>query len=200
MEEEIETPDSIPVTAVIKSKFDIVDASVFWTSDTSQGFNAAAMQFNGDTALGYIPSQSDSTEIFYYISATSNRGKTITKPIVAPDGFYKFLVINSVTNISDNSQPQEFYLYQNFPNPFNPSTKIKFTIPGVIASETKQSQLVTLKVFDILGNEVATLVNEEKPEGTYEVDFNGTGLSSGIYFYELSAGNFIETKKMILLR
>ncbi|MBK9099102.1 MAG: agmatine deiminase family protein [bacterium] len=200
MEEEIETPDSIPITAVIKSKFDIVDASVFWTSDTSQGFNAAEMQFNGDTAVGYIPAQSDSTEIFYYISATSNRGKTITKPIVAPDGFYKFLVINSVTNIADNSQPEEFYLSQNYPNPFNPSTKIKFTLPSVIASGAKQSQFVFLKVYDILGNEVATLVNEERPAGTYEVNFDAAELPSGVYFYQLKANSFIETKKMLLLK
>lgn len=200
MEEEIETPDSIPITAVIKSKFDIVDASIFWTSDTSQGFNAAAMQFNGDTAVGYIPSQSDSTEIFYYISATSNRGKTITKPIVAPDGFYKFLVINSVTNINDNSQPEEFYLSQNYPNPFNPSTKIKFSIPNVETRHASSLQMVTIVVYDVLGNEVATLVNEEKPAGNYEVEFNATNLTSGVYFYQLKAGTFYETKKMVLLK
>jgi hypothetical protein len=59
---------------------------------------------------------------------------------------------------------------------------------------------VTLKVFDVLGNEVATLVNEEKPAGSYEVDFNAAGLSSGIYFYKLQAGSFFETKKMILMK
>jgi len=183
----------------------VANATIYWTTDTTLGFNSTSMQFvSGDSAVGYIPVQIDSTVIYYYISATSNSGRTVTKPIVAPDGFYKFIVENSVTDIADNSQPEEFYLYQNYPNPFNPSTKIKFTILGVIANPdeigTKQSQLITLKVYDVLGNEVATLFNEEKPEGTYEVDFNGTGLSSGIYFYELSAGNFIETKKMILLR
>ncbi len=116
------------------------------------------MQFvSGDSAVGYIPAQIDSTVIYYYISATSNSGRTVTKPIVAPDGFYKFMVENSVTDIADKSQPEEFYLYQNYPNPFNPSTKIKYTIPAVIASEMKQSQLITLKVYDVLGNEVATL-------------------------------------------
>ncbi|MCW9095520.1 MAG: T9SS type A sorting domain-containing protein [Ignavibacteriaceae bacterium] len=85
-----------------------------------------------------------------------------------------------------------FQLYQNYPNPFNPTTKIEFRIADF--------GFVSLKVYDVLGNEVATLVNEEKPVGEYEVEFNGEGLTSGIYFYKLNAGNYIETKKMILLK
>ncbi len=109
---------------------------------------------------------------------------------------------SSTTNVNTmESFPEEFVLYQNYPNPFNPSTKIRFTIPrNVIASETKQSQLVALKIYDILGNEISTLVNEEKPAGEYELEFDGKRLSSGMYFYTLNAGNYIETKKMILLR
>ncbi|HEY6627265.1 MAG TPA: M14 family zinc carboxypeptidase [Ignavibacteriaceae bacterium] len=105
------------------------------------------------------------------------------------------------TNILNDAEPvYKFSLEQNYPNPFNPITKIKYTIPSVIASGAKQSQLVILKVYDVLGNEVATLVNEEKPAGSYEVNFNASQLSSGIYFYKLTAGNFIETKKMILMK
>jgi hypothetical protein len=108
--------------------------------------------------------------------------------------------------------PNTFTLEQNYPNPFNPSTTIKFTIPSVIASGAKQSHLVVLKVFDILGNEVATLVNEEIPAGTYEVEFNshsgeGRNLTSGVYFYQLKATpiggqavSFVETKKMVLMK
>ena len=108
---------------------------------------------------------------------------------------------NPVTDVNEEKLlPEKFILYQNYPNPFNPSTKIKFTIPDVIASETKQSQQVTLKVYDVLGNEITTLVNEEKPAGEYEVEFDGKGLPSGIYFYTLRAGTFSETKKMILLK
>jgi len=99
----------------------------------------------------------------------------------------------------------EFNLEQNYPNPFNPSTKIKFEIPGQARND---NALVTLKVYDVLGNEVATLVNEEKPDGEYEVEFNsenlpsrqGSALTSGIYFYQLKAGQYSETKKMILLK
>lgn len=93
-----------------------------------------------------------------------------------------------------------FYLEQNYPNPFNPITKIKFTIPSVFASGTKQSQQVILKVYDILGNEVVTLINEKKLAGNYEVDFNAKELTSGIYFYKLVANEFSDTKKMILLK
>jgi Secretion system C-terminal sorting domain len=112
----------------------------------------------------------------------------------------------TLTGIDDEENPiaSEFKLEQNFPNPFNPSTKIKFTIPNVIASGAKQSQLITLKVYDILGNEIATLVNEELSAGEYEVEFNSSAIehhpSSGIYFYQLKAGEFIQTKKMILLK
>ncbi|NWF90336.1 MAG: phosphodiester glycosidase family protein [Ignavibacteriaceae bacterium] len=88
--------------------------------------------------------------------------------------------------------PESFLLNQNFPNPFNPETKISW--------QTPIQTLQTLKVYDILGKEVATLLNEEKPAGRYEVSFEGNHLSSGVYFYQLCAGNFINTKKMILLR
>lgn len=91
-----------------------------------------------------------------------------------------------------NGIPEEFSLEQNYPNPFNPGTKISWQSP--VGSHQ------TLKVFDLLGNEVATLVNEEKPVGSYEVEFDASKLSSGIYFYRLQAGNFIQTKKMLLLK
>ena len=87
---------------------------------------------------------------------------------------------------------QTYSLDQNFPNPFNPSTKIRFNIP--------EQGMVSLKVFNLLGEEVANLVNAEMTAGNYEVDFKATGFSSGIYFYTLKAGNFISTKKMILLK
>jgi len=104
----------------------------------------------------------------------------------------------SVEPISD--LPKSYELAQNYPNPFNPSTKIKFTLPTVIASGTKQSQKVTLKVYDILGNEVSTLVDEEKEPGDYEVEFSADNLASGIYIYRLQTLEFTSTKKMVLLR
>lgn len=106
------------------------------------------------------------------------------------------------TNVDDINSPKEFNLYQNYPNPFNPSTKIKFTIPASSLNLFSQGEgtFVRLKVYDVLGNEVTTLVDEEKKAGTYEVNFNASELTSGVYFYKLQAGSFVQTKKMILLR
>ncbi len=91
-----------------------------------------------------------------------------------------------------NTSPQNFTLSQNYPNPFNPNTIINYSL--------EKSSQVSLKVYDALGNEVAALVDEFKPAGYYEVNFNASRLSSGIYFYKLTAGNFSEVKKMTLLR
>ncbi len=107
----------------------------------------------------------------------------------------------------DNVLPKNFVLEQNYPNPFNPTTTIKYSIPNVISTEGR-NLLVNLKVYDVLGNEVATLVNEEKPAGNYEVKFDASKLSSGIYYYQLRASDpstgpgqgFVETNKMILIK
>ena len=90
-----------------------------------------------------------------------------------------------------------FNLFQNYPNPFNPSTRIKYSIPSEVKSETVNVKLI---IYDLLGKVVATLVNKEQAGGSYEVEFNANGLSSGVYFNRLQAGDFVETKKMLLLR
>ncbi len=119
--------------------------------------------------------------------------------VVGSVGFKNILGLafaeTGVTSIEDDvnlTVPTEFSLEQNYPNPFNPTTTIKFQIPGL--------SFVTLKIYDVLGNEVATLVNEEKPVGSYEIQFDASNHSSGIYFYKLHAGDFAETKKMLLLK
>jgi len=105
-------------------------------------------------------------------------------------------------NIIDN----DFLLEQNYPNPFNPSTTIRYTIPNVISIPIyrERNLNVTLKVYDVLGNEVSTLVNEEKPAGSYEVEFKSSvgsyQLANGVYFYRLQAGEFVETMKMTLIK
>ena len=96
-----------------------------------------------------------------------------------------------------NEAINAYSLQQNYPNPFNTSTTIKFTISNVASSFSLRT---TLKVYDILGNEITTLVNEEIPTGEYEVIFDATGLSSGIYFYRLTAGNYTSTKKLIVMK
>jgi len=100
-------------------------------------------------------------------------------------------IINSIEG--DNSIiPDKYSLKQNFPNPFNPATTISYSI--------KEPGMVLLNVYDILGNEVATLVNEEKAAGRYKLRFDASALASGLYFYRLQSGDFIETKKMVLIR
>ena len=104
-------------------------------------------------------------------------------------GFHNF-----TTDVRDitTTLPNSYALDQNFPNPFNPATKINFSIPV--------EAFVSLDVYNSIGQRVATLVNETKTAGTYEVNFNAANLSSGIYFYKLTSGNFTETKKMILMK
>jgi hypothetical protein len=99
----------------------------------------------------------------------------------------------NTSGVEDEDQiPTQYSLSQNYPNPFNPSTTISFSIPT--------SEFISLKVFDVLGKEIAALVNEEKPAGSYNVNFDASQLSSGIYFYKLQAGNYFEMKKMILMK
>ncbi|MBU0474707.1 MAG: T9SS type A sorting domain-containing protein [Bacteroidetes bacterium] len=99
---------------------------------------------------------------------------------------------------ANGTQPETFSLSQNYPNPFNPSTIIKYSIPR--STEYYSVQQVQLKVYDILGREVAMLVNKEQKAGNYEVNFNASKLSSGVYFYKLQAGSFSQTKKLLLLK
>lgn len=111
------------------------------------------------------------------------------------EGIYKTTIITNIEN--DNNVEYNFSLNQNYPNPFNPNTKIVFAIPSNLKRETSN---VTLKVYDVLGKEVATLVNEELEAGKYEIDFIARDLPSGIYFYTFRSGSFVKTKKMLLIK
>ena len=98
-----------------------------------------------------------------------------------------------INNIKKRDVPTEYVLFQNYPNPFNPSTLIKYQIKD-------NNTFVELKVFNILGKEVKTLVNEIQDSGIHEVEFNASNLSSGVYFYTIKAGSYSATKKMILIK
>ncbi len=288
---EIVSADPIEVKAFIKTKSGVSNASVYWTTDTTQNFSALQMtSISVDTFTTFIPVQPNGTEVFYYISAESNSGRAVTKPLTAPEGYYHYTVSNTVpvellsftvssientvnlnwitateTNNSgfeiqrlkdskieklkvwenigfikgngtstelksysfvdkdltsgkyqyrlkqidfngsfeysnvisvELDLPTKFTLEQNYPNPFNPSTIISYRLPV--------SSKVTLKVYDVLGREVVTLVDEYRPAGIYEVEFNPESSiknpASGIYFYQLKTGEFLETKKMILIK
>lgn len=99
----------------------------------------------------------------------------------------------STTGVDDEDlHATTYYLEQNYPNPFNPSTTINFSVP--------ERSEVSLKVYNLLGNEVASLVSGVKEQGNYKINFNGEGLASGIYFYSLNVGGKVETRKMTLLK
>ena len=102
------------------------------------------------------------------------------------------IIISSIEESSNDLIPTEFKIFQNFPNPFNPSTKIKYAIPT--------NAFVNLTVYNVLGKTVTTLVNQEKPAGNYEIIFDGSKIPSGVYFYRLTTNNFISSKKMILVK
>ncbi|MEE9429604.1 MAG: lamin tail domain-containing protein [Melioribacteraceae bacterium] len=111
---------------------------------------------------------------------------------------------NPLTDIKQTEVFTEFKLFQNYPNPFNPTTKIKFTIPNVSSNisnvASKFSSRITLKIYNVLGKEVATLVNKQQEQGSYEVTFNASSLASGVYYYQIRTENFVQTKKMLLLK
>ena len=175
------------------------------TETNNSGFEILRFAQNDNewNTIGFVPGFGTTTEPKSYSFIDEN----------ISTGFYKYRLkqidfdgtFTYSNEIEVDFTPKEFMLYQNYPNPFNPSTTIKFEIPSVIVSGAKQSKFVTLKVYDILGNEVAILVNEEKQPGVYEVEFSvgqdsSPDIASGIYFYQLKAGSFVQSKKMILLR
>jgi N-acetylneuraminic acid mutarotase len=122
------------------------------------------------------------------VCATGYNG---TGNITTTEVFTDTLAVVGVEPVN-NTVPETYSLSQNYPNPFNPSTNIKFAVP--------QAGNVKMVIFDVMGREVATLVNEFRPAGNYAVDFNASALSSGVYFYRINAGNFTDTKKMILIK
>jgi hypothetical protein len=172
-----------------------------WTTATennNSGWNVERRVKNKDntfsvwTSLGFVDGNGTSTE--------KNDYTFTDKDIVSSDYQYRLQQIDfdgtksnsSIVDVVVNLVPNYFALYQNYPNPFNPTTTIRYQLP-------KESN-VTIKIYDILGTEVATLLNEKKDSGTYEVELNGIVLASGTYFYKIQAGDFIQTKKMLLLK
>jgi aminopeptidase N len=129
-----------------------------------------------------------------------NFGKEVSSIYFDPDKWIlrKAYLITGVSEIDESNIPEEYSLSQNYPNPFNPSTTIKYSVAA--DANFASTTLVQLKVYDVLGNEIAVLVNEEKQAGNFQVEFDASQMPSGIYFYQLKAGSFVQTKKMILLK
>jgi photosystem II stability/assembly factor-like uncharacterized protein len=167
---------------------------------------SASIAFSSDTGRTWVNEYDLQSDFVYDIVFTNQdngwlftgAGGNFSNIYRTTNGGHGGLIVSVDDDVKD-FRPEGFRLEQNYPNPFNPTTTIKYQIPEL--------SFVTLKVFDVLGNEISTIVNEEKPAGEYEVEFNpnshsrGSGnLSSGVYFYQLKAGSFIETKKMLLIK
>ena len=114
--------------------------------------------------------------------------------IVGIDGIILKTITGGLVSTSESftSNPLDFYLFQNYPNPFNPVTKIRYDLP----SDGK----VSIKIYDINGRLISTLVNENKTAGRYEMEFNGDNLSSGVYYYKIESGSFYKVRKMLLIK
>ena len=166
------------------------------------------MKIEGQSAVyEVLISKDDSVNVRYVLSNDTTGGwfaylTEYTQGYYSDPIYYLFLHFSTLSSVHDftgNGIPGRFDLQQNFPNPFNPNTVIQFLIP--------EESFVTIKVYDILGKEITTLVNERKPAGNYSVNFNGRDLPSGVYFYRMQAvpegrqaGSFVSTKKFILLK
>ena len=150
------------------------DAGSNWATQASGLTDILTSIWFTNSSTGYI------TTWYAHVLKTTNGGMTFVNKI-------------------SSEVPKEYQLYQNYPNPFNPSTKIKFTLP-LSKGAGGMDNVVLLSLYDITGKQVAELVNETLSPGSYEITFNANGLSSGSYFYKLRAGDFEQTKRMILLK
>jgi hypothetical protein len=200
-------------TALNTSSYDILTLS-FWhryATQSGKDFCRVEVSSNNGTSWQEVKNYSGAlntlTQVELDITSYANKSANVkirfrltsdTKTVA--DGWYvddikitgKSLDRNIVVNQVNNNFPKNYSLGQNYPNPFNPVTRISFDIP--------KQEFVSLKIYDAIGREVNTLVNEVKVPGSYAVDFNGVELSSGVYYYKLFSGDFVETKKMVLLK
>ncbi len=185
-----ESQDSQRVEVQVVSTSNIESINLYWDTDGAFPFNKRSMQaIGGGFYETYIPGQTSAIVQYTIIVRTANG--------YIPNKLYSYKAgdITGVEEKSAGEGPKNFALHQNYPNPFNPTTVISYQLP-----DRGTRYIVSLKVHDMLGREVATLVSETSNAGYYAVTFDGSKFSSGIYFYRLRAGNFVSTHKMLLLK
>ena len=173
--------------------FKSTNAGASWVSVLPQNveiFSLIKSADNGASWQNFVEGMTpENADLDSRCLALSNNGILYTGTV----GIGLFKTSHPITAVENEYMlPNEYGLSQNYPNPFNPRTIIRYQIPA--------DSFVKLRVYDILGNEIATLVNEEKSAGFYEIEFTRPGLASGIYIYRINSGNFSQTKKMTLLR
>jgi hypothetical protein len=177
---------------IAASNNNLIPVSTYLKTMSDELTHTSAVNYSGGQVVFEFTYTAPDTALPQMLYATGSSRRywnwAEDKPIVIiPETPVKIAELN-------NYSPGSFVLLQNYPNPFNPSTVIKYSVP----ENNGNSFPVTLKVYDILGNELITLVNSYHPAGNYEVKFNGSDLSSGVYIYQLKSGNFTQTKKMVL--
>jgi len=172
------------------------DVTLFWQTATelnNSGFDVERNRKNeGWEKVGFVSGNGTTTEIHSYIFADKDvPAGTYSYRInqIDYDGTNEYFELEQVIEINP---PGKFTLLQNYPNPFNPSTTIQFVIP--------EKSNVVIAIFNSIGEDVLTIVDENKEAGSYEVNFNASGFTSGIYYYKLQTNNFVQTKKMILMK
>ncbi len=160
-------------------------------------FQKVSMNYDGTLKYNYLlPSSANGTAIEIYFEYNNTAGTAVREPASTNYKIsYGDLAVNNILTAINAAPgiPADYKLYQNYPNPFNPTTTINYSVPVAAGN-------VTLKIYDLLGREVASLVNENLSSGNYQVKFDASSLVSGFYFYRLQAGSFSETKKMLLVK
>jgi hypothetical protein len=161
------------------------------------GTDGGLAKFDGTTWTVYNTSNSGLPDDNVWPIAIDGSGNKWIGTYGGGLAVYKEGGVVSVKEIPDKNIPEAFVLFQNYPNPFNPTTTISYNLVKV---QNLDKVMVSLRVYDMLGREVATLVNGQKPAGTYTLQWNAANLPSGVYFYRLQTGTFTETKKLVLLK
>ena len=171
-----------------------VDGATAYRLQISRSANFQNIVYDVDTIITttHISSPLEEGKGYYW------RVYSLTNEYQGPKSEFRRFVTESLVSVSnDEDIPTSYALGQNYPNPFNPSTTIKYEIPDQVRND---NVLVKLKIYDVLGREVATLVNKQQQAGSYEVQFDASSLTSGVYFYSLNVSYFIATKKLVLLK
>ena len=185
-----------------------IDNGLTWITKMGAGWDFSCLKISSDgkiyaaTQGNWLYESDDNGDNWFLVNGGLNDSKYILSLEITNSGFlfagmdyygiYKSANKVVTTLNEENTVPSKFELMQNYPNPFNPSTSIEYSVPS--------NEYVLLKVYDLLGNEVNTLVNERQSAGNYEVNFDASNLASGIYFYRIQSGSFIQTKKLMLLK
>ena len=197
-------PDSVPpsgeygIDARIQSASGVAGAVLYWKKEGDGRFEQVPMAFRPeDLYTASIPAKAPGTRVHYYVEATSNEGRKMRKPVVAPEWTYNFVIDEEdastvVNSHSSGITAKEISLSQNFPNPFNHTTRIGYSL--------QESAGVEISVYDLSGQRIRILVREFVTRGQHTVKWDASGLATGVYLYRIRSGNFEDVKPATLIK